>query len=75
MVCKPFIVSNIAAIQHNPAIPIVKKFRNLKPRCIKNGPVNIKNKAKAIYFMPFDKISLFVLIIIIISGFSNRTMF
>ena len=64
MVCKPFIVSSIAAIQNKPAIPIVKKLRNLNPRCNKKGPENIKNKAIAINFIPFDNTSLFVLIII-----------
>lgn len=74
IVCKPFIVSNIAAIQHIPAIPIVKKFRSLNPKCNKKGPENIKNKAIAINFIPFVKSSLFVLIIKMISGFSYRTM-
>lgn len=71
IVCKPFIVSNIAAIQNKPAIPIVKKFRSLKPKCSKNGPENIKNNAIDMYFIPLDNISLFVLIIEIISCFSN----
>lgn len=51
-------------MQNKPAIPIVKKLRNLKPKCNKNGPENIKNKAIAINFIPFDNTSLFVLIVI-----------
>lgn len=62
-------------MQNNPAIPIVKKFRNLKPKCNKKGPENIKNNANAMYFIPFDNISLFVLIVEVISGFSYGTVF
>jgi len=76
MVCSPFIVNSIAAIQKSPAIPIVRKLRNLNPKCNKNGPENIKNKAIAINFIPFDNTSLFVLMcVMIIYSVTNRSVF
>ena len=64
-------VNSMAAIQNSPAIPIVKKFLNLNPKCRRKGPENIKNSAIAMYFMPFDNTSLFVLIIMKCCGVTN----